>query len=163
MMRAYALVRPFPSVEEYFMKSKVINEGPERTIALVFDEGEEVTAGLLRFAEEQNLTAARFTGIGALSHAVLGFFDLEKRDYQRIEIAEQVEVLSLIGNFALQGAKKKIHAHIVLGKSDGTAHGGHLLEGHVRPTLEVLVVESPGWLQREVDEKTGLPLLNPTA
>jgi hypothetical protein len=145
------------------VRSKVINERPERTIALVFDEGEEVAAGLLQFAEAENITAARFTAIGALSHAVLGFFDLAKRDYRRIEISEQVEVLSLIGNFALHGAKKKTHAHIVLGKSDGTAHGGHLLEGRVRPTLEVIIVESPGWLQREIDEKTGLPLLNPGA
>jgi hypothetical protein len=145
------------------MKCKIINERPERTIALVFDQGEEVAAGLLHFAASENITAARFTAIGALSDAVLGFFDLDKRDYRRIEINEQTEVLSLIGNVALHGAKKKIHAHIVLGKSDGTAHGGHLLEGHVRPTLEVIVVESPGWLQREIDEKTGLPLLRPDA
>lgn len=145
------------------MKSKVINERPERTFALVFDEGEEVAAGLQRFAEEQNLTAARFTAIGALSYAVVGFFDLEKRDYHRIEIAEQVEVLSLIGNIALHGAEKKVHAHIVLGRADGATLGGHLLEGRVRPTLEVIVVESPNWLQREMDEKTGLPLLAPMA
>ena len=67
------------------------------------------------------------------------------------------------GNIALHGAEKKVHAHIVLGKADGTAHGGHLIEGRVRPTLEVVVVESPGWLQREHDEKTGLPLLSPGA
>jgi predicted DNA-binding protein with PD1-like motif len=141
------------------MKTKILNEQP-RTVALVFDEGEEVAEGLLRFAQEENLTAARFTGIGALSRAVLGFFDLEKRDYQHIEIDEQVEVLSLIGNFALHGAQKKIHAHIVLGKSDATAHGGHLLKGWVRPTLELIVIESPSWLRREIDKKTGLPLLS---
>ena len=67
----------------------------------------------------------------------------------------------MLGNIALKGAEKKIHAHIVVGKSDGTAYGGHLLAGWVRPTLEVIVVESPSYLQREMDEKTGLPLLNP--
>jgi len=83
------------------MKTKILNEHPERTIALVFDEGEEIAQGLLQFADEQNLTAARFSAIGALSRATLGFFDLEKRDYRHIEINEQVEVLSLLGNFAL--------------------------------------------------------------
>ncbi len=141
------------------MKIKVLNETPERSLAAVFDPGEEVAAGLLRIAEEQNLTAARLTGIGALSRVVLGYFDLEKRDYREIEIDEQIEVLSLIGNFALHGAEKKVHAHIVVGKSDGTAHGGHLLKGWVQPTLEVLIVESPGFLARKIDEATGLPLI----
>ena len=143
------------------MKTKILNEQPERTIALVFDENEEVASGLLHFAEKQNLTAARLSAIGALSRVVLGFFDLQARDYRRIEINEQVEVISLLGNIALKGAEKKIHAHIVVGKSDGTAYGGHLLAGWVRPTLEVIAIESPSYLQREMDEKTGLPLLNP--
>jgi predicted DNA-binding protein with PD1-like motif len=141
------------------MKCKVLNENPERTLAVVFEPGEEAAAGLLRIAEAENLTAARLTGIGALSGVVLGYFDLEKREYQEIEIAEQVEVLSLIGNFALHGQKKKVHAHIVVGKADGSAHGGHLLKGWVRPTLEVLIVESPSFLAREIDLRTGLPLI----
>lgn len=142
------------------MKIKVLNEAPERTLAAVFDPGEEAAAVLLQIAEEQNLTAARLTGIGALSRVVLGYFDLEKREYREIEINEHVEVLSLIGNFALQGAGKKIHAHIVVGKSDGSAHGGHLLKGWAQPTLEVLIVESPGFLARKIDAKTGLPLIS---
>jgi predicted DNA-binding protein with PD1-like motif len=141
------------------MHIKILNEQPERTIAAVFDPEEEVSAGLQQIAEDQNLTAARFTGIGALSRVILGFFDLEKRDYRPIEINEQLEVLSLIGNFALQGATKKVHAHIVVGKSDVTAHGGHLLKGWVHPTLELLIVESPSFLARTVDEASGLPLL----
>lgn len=142
------------------MLSKVLNEAPERTLALVFNPGEEITVGLLQVAQNLNLTAARFTGIGALSRAVIGFFDLEKRDYRRIEINEQVEVLSLLGNFAVEDSRKKVHAHIVLGKSDGTAHGGHLLQGWVLPTLEVLIIESPSFLARKIDPATGLPLLD---
>jgi len=141
------------------MKTKVLNEAPERTLACVFEPDEEAAAGLLRIADEQNLTAARFTGIGAFSRAVLGYFDLGKREYLKIEINEQVEVLSLIGNFALHGEEKKVHAHVVVGKADGTAHGGHLLKGWVQPTLEVLIVESPGYLSRKIDETTGLPLI----
>ncbi|MEO8352566.1 MAG: PPC domain-containing DNA-binding protein [Chthoniobacteraceae bacterium] len=142
------------------MKIKILNEAPERTLAAVFAPGDEVAAGLLQIATEQNLTAARLTGIGALSRVVLGYFDLEKREYREIEIDEQVEVLSLLGNFALHGAEKKVHAHIVVGKADGSAHGGHVLKGWVRPTLELLIVESPGFLARKIDEATGLPLLS---
>src|SRR5947209_7425328 len=112
------------------MKSKLLHEAPERTFALVFDEGDEVSAGLLAFAREKNLLASQFSGIGAFARVVLGYFDLERRDYKHLPIAEQVEVLSLLGNVALKGNEHKIHAHVVLGKRDGTAHGGHLLEAY---------------------------------
>jgi predicted DNA-binding protein with PD1-like motif len=68
-------------------------------------------------------------------------------------------VLSLIGDIALNKGKPKVHAHVVVGKADGTAHGGHLMEARVRPTLEVIVVESPKHLIRRTDDETGLALI----
>jgi predicted DNA-binding protein with PD1-like motif len=141
------------------MKSKLIYDGPQRTFAVVMDTGDEVLQCLLAFAKEQRLSAAEFTGIGALSDAVLGYFDWRTKDYARIPVNEQVEVLNLTGNVALSEGEPKLHPHIVLGKRDGTAHGGHLLEGHVRPTLEVIVTESPTHLQRRSDPETGLALI----
>jgi hypothetical protein len=141
------------------MKSKLINDGPQRSFAVVLDTGDEVTSCLLAFAKEQDLSAAEFTGLGAFSDAVLGYFDWQKKDYNRIRIAEQVEVLNLTGNIALADGEPKLHPHVVLGKADGSAHGGHLLEGHVRPTLEVIVTESPVHLRRRSDPETGLALI----
>ena len=91
----------------------------------------------------------------------LGYFDWEKKDYQpRSRVREQVEVLSLVGDVALdEGGKPKVHAHVVVGRSDGTTRGGHLLEGHVRPTLEVMLVESPAHLRRRHDPESGLALI----
>jgi predicted DNA-binding protein with PD1-like motif len=74
------------------MKAKLLHEAPERTFALVFDEGDDVTTLLLDFAREQNLHASQFSGIGAFAEVVLGYFDLERRDYKHIPIVEQVEV-----------------------------------------------------------------------
>ena len=141
------------------MKSKLIHEGAQRTFAVVFDKGDDVLENLLAFAKEHKLTAAEFSGLGALSDAVLGYFDWQEKDYRRIPIDEQVEVLNLTGNVALAEGEPKLHPHIVLGKADGTAHGGHLLEAHVRPTLEVIVTESPAHLRRRSDPETGLALL----
>lgn len=141
------------------MKSKLLNQAAERTYAVVFDSGDEAVSGLTQFAREHELSAARFTGIGAFSDVVFGYFDLQLKDYQRLPIAEQVEVASLIGDIALADGEPKLHAHIVVTKRDGSAWGGHLLEGHVRPTLEVLLVESPAYLYREHDPSTGLPLI----
>ena len=143
------------------MKSKVIDSGGERTFALVFDPGEEVIAGLLRFATEHNLMGAHLTAIGAFERVTLGFFELQKKDYKKIAIDEQVELMSLVGNIARDDqGNPKVHAHVVVGKSDGTAHGGHLLDAYVRPTLEVVMVESVRELCRTTRPELGLALLD---
>lgn len=142
------------------MRSKILSEGAERTIALVFDSGDEVMSTLARFAEAEGITAARLTAIGAFSRAVLGYFDWQRKDYDRIPVHEQVEVVALVGDVARERGRPKIHAHAVLGRRDGSTCGGHLLEGHVRPTLEVMLVQSPAHLARTVDAESGLALID---
>lgn len=143
------------------MKAKRLKRDGDETFVLVFAAGDEVMAGLRAFAREHELEAAHFTGIGALSDAVLGFFDWERKDYRRNPVAEQVEVVSLIGDVTAgeKPGEANIHAHIVLGRADGTALGGHLLEAHVRPTLEVIVTKSPSHLRRRKDPVSGLALI----
>ena len=142
------------------MRTKLLHEDQgERTFAVIFETGEDPVAGLTRVAVEQKLSASAFTAIGAFSEAVLGYFDWDKRDYERIPVKEQVEVLALIGDIALQDGKPKLHAHVVLGRRDGSARGGHLLEARVRPTLEVIITESPAHLRRVYDPASGLALI----
>ena len=141
------------------MKSKLITDQAEKTFVLVFETGDEVVAKLLEFAKQQQLAAARFTAIGAFQELTLGYFDWQKKEYLKIPVKEQVEVLSLMGNLVTTDKGPKLHAHIVVGKRDGTAHGGHLIDGHVRPTLEVMLIESPSHLHRRHDDATGLALI----
>jgi predicted DNA-binding protein with PD1-like motif len=115
------------------------------------------------FAREQHLGGSQLTAIGAFSDVTLGFFDRESKKYEKIPIREQVEVLSLIGDVALKDGQPEIHAHVVVGKRDGSAHGGHIMEAHVWPTLEVIVTESPAHLRRVPDAETGLALIAPAA
>ncbi len=117
------------------MKNKVIAEGAERVFALIFDKGDEVISGLTSFAKDHNLTGCHFTAIGAFQDAVLGYFDKKRKDYKKIPVKEQVEVLVLAGDIALKDLNPQVHAHTVLGRSNGTTVGGHLLEAHVWPTL----------------------------
>jgi predicted DNA-binding protein with PD1-like motif len=142
------------------MRVKTLRASDETTFAVIFDKGDEVMAELTEFVRSRQLTAAHFTAIGALSDATLGYFDRRQKDYTKILIREQVEVLSLVGDVALEGNEPKVHAHIVLGKSDGTAHGGHLIDGHVWPILELILTATPGDLRRKSDPETGLALLD---
>jgi len=131
-----------------------------KTFAVIFDTGDEVIAGLTRFAKEQKLTGSHFTAIGAFRDVVLAYFDWEKKEYLKNPVREQVEVVSLIGDVALDpDGSPKVHAHVVLGRRDGSALGGHLMEAHVRPTLEVTLTETPRHLHRRHDSQSGLALI----
>jgi len=142
------------------MRSKQIHENQgQRTFALIFDTGDEAMAGLVALARKNRLGASHFTAIGAFRDVTLGYFDWDAKDYKKIPVREQVEVLSLIGDVALKDGEPKVHAHVVVGRSDGSTRGGHLMEAHVRPTLEVVLTESPEHLRKEVDPESGLALI----
>ena len=138
---------------------------PTRSFAAIFDSGDEPIAGLKAAAREARLDAAQLTGIGAFESAIVGWFDLAARDYRRIEVAEQVEVVSFLGDITLgppDSDEPTVHVHVVLGRADGSLVGGHLLVGRVRPTLEVLITEAPVELRRRHDPATGLALIDRT-
>ena len=142
------------------MRWKLLNEGPEAAYAIVLASGDEAMQCLGRWVREHKIGAGSLTAIGAFERAVLGYFDWAKKDYKRIPVEEQVEVLSLIGDVALSDGKPTLHLHAVLGKSDGSTVGGHLLEGHVRPTLEVTLTQPPSYLRKKKDPETGLALID---
>lgn len=114
---------------------------------------------IMSFAKDQQLKASQFNAIGAFSKVTLGYFDFDIKDYVKIEINEQVEVLNIAGDISLYKDECTVHAHAVVGKKDGTAHGGHLLKAIVHPTLEIILTESPAYLQREIDADSGIPLI----
>jgi uncharacterized protein len=146
---------------ELVMRTKqLLNQNGERMFAVIFETGDDPMAGLTRFAGEHKLGGSSFTAIGAFSEATLGYFDWDRKDYNRIPVGEQVEVLSLLGDITLQDGKAHLHAHVVLGRRDGSACGGHLLEARVRPTLEVIVTEAPAHLRRRRDPTSGLALID---
>ena len=88
--------------------------------------------------------------------------DRGRKAYKVIPIKQQVEVLTLAGDIALFNGQPAVHTHLVVGLSDGAAKGGHLLEAHVYPTLEVIVTVDPVAMQKTFDPETGLALIDPT-
>ncbi len=141
------------------MKSKQIDTQP-RMFALIFQRGDEINQGLTTFAKENTLADASFKAIGALQSVKLGWFNPETKKYQTsVELTEQVELLSLIGDVAQKDGDPIVHAHLVVGRSDGTTAGGHLLNAVVRPTCEVFLMEAPAHLSKALDPESGLVLI----
>ena len=141
------------------MKTKQLTQDDAALYAVIFETGDEVIQGLKDFARRENIRAARFTAIGAFQSATLAYFDWEKKEYQKIPVPEQVEVIVLAGDIAWNDREPVAHVHAVLGRRDGSTVGGHLCDAIVRPTLEVMLTEA-GALQRRLDPESGLALIS---
>jgi predicted DNA-binding protein with PD1-like motif len=142
------------------MKAKVVEDADVVTYVVVCDPGDEAVSALAQFARAEDLEAAQITGVGAFEHATVGWFDRAAREYRRIPVDEQCEVLSLVGDVAEGQDGPIVHVHVVLGLSDGTTRGGHLLEGQVFPTLEVIVTETPARLRKVMRPDIGIALID---
>lgn len=118
------------------MKEKILTSaGGGRTYILVLDEGDEALTSIVAFAEKNEISAASVTAIGAFREATVAFFEFEAKTHREIPVAEQSEVLSMIGDIAVDDAgKASLHLHVVLGLSDGSTRGGHFIRGCVRPS-----------------------------
>jgi uncharacterized protein len=146
------------------MKSRLVSRAPAGVRVVILDSGDEAFAALTKFVNDEKLSAASLTAIGAFERATIGWFDLAAKSYRKIEVNEQCEVLSAIGDVAVDDdGRASLHVHVVLGLSDGTTRGGHFLSGIVRPTLEVVLTEAPATLRRRKRPELGIALVDPGA
>jgi predicted DNA-binding protein with PD1-like motif len=119
------------------MKSRLVwEQAGERTFVVVLESGDEAFATITDFANRNGLGGASLT--------------------------EQCEGLTLLGDIAIgDDGKASLHMHAVLGLQDGSTRGGHFLNGIVRPTLEVTIVETPAHLRRRTQPGLGIALIQP--
>lgn len=143
------------------MQTKLIhNSDGQRTFALIMAPEDEVMTSIIDFARRERVNGASITGIGAFRDAVLQYFDWEEKVYNDIPVTEQVEVAALVGDIGEdEEGRPAVHIHLVLGRRDGSAIAGHLKSARVRPTLELVVTETPSHLRRRRDPGTGLSLI----
>jgi hypothetical protein len=144
------------------MKSqRIASDAKGETLIVVLDDGDEAFSALQAFARKEGVSAASLTAIGAFSRATVGWFDFASKSYKEIAVGEQCEVLSAIGDIAVgDDGKASLHVHVVLGLSDGSTCGGHLLKGTVHPTLEVVLTETPAKLRRRKRADLGIALID---
>ena len=146
------------------MKVQLLNSGePAKQYAVIFYEGDEAFSGLLEFAQKYQITSAHFTAIGAVNGATLGWFEPQRKKYKKISINGQHEVIGMSGDIALYQGKPVVHTHMLVGASDGTTRGGHVLAAYVSPTLEVMITVDPATMQKRFDPDTDLTLIDPSA
>ncbi|NNF06679.1 MAG: DNA-binding protein [Candidatus Eisenbacteria bacterium] len=129
------------------------------SFVLRLERGEEIHETLKAFARDKGIEGAVVSGIGAVQSAELGFYHLDRQEYERRALPEITELLSLQGNLCLLEGKPFLHAHVVLMKSDFTLAGGHLFAATIAVTGEFHIQPTESMV-RLPDPKVGLPLLN---
>ncbi|MBN8944147.1 MAG: DNA-binding protein [Rhizobiales bacterium] len=144
------------------MQYRQVAEGAAgRTFVVILEPGEEVLTTLAGFAAENAIAGASLTAIGAFQGATIGWFDLPAKSDRKIPVQEQCEALIAIGDGAEgDDGRPSLHVHAVLGLSDGTMRDGHLLEAHVQPTREVILIETPMHLRRRRRPELGIALID---
>lgn len=122
--------------------------------------GEEIVGAVTRFARDMRIDTGAVTGIGSVNNVVLGYFDMATKEYLKKTIEPDTEIVSLAGNIALKEGQAFPHLHVTLGTRDFQAFAGHLFEGRVAATCELVIRHLPGIVQRKKDDATGLFLLD---
>lgn len=131
-----------------------------REFAVIFASGDEVMSGISDFAAEQKIVSARFTAIGSLKDGSFCWYDPDRKLYKAINIHQQMELLTLIGDIALYQGKPVAHAHASVSTADGAGQGGHLLKGVTAQTVELFVTAYPTPLKKMLDKDTDLKLIS---
>jgi len=129
----------------------------EKSFLIRLMSGDDILISLQKFCKEyQEIGAGKINGIGAVSHAVLGFYN--GHEYLENNFEEAFEILSLLGNIA---ENQIVHLHGIFGRKDGSCIGGHILPGCIVSfTCEIhLTVLIPS-VERAKDIETNLQLLN---
>lgn len=129
------------------------------TYFLRLDPDRDIPTAIVDFAADQCIDAGTVTGIGTGHDWVLGFFDRSTCEYARQAFGGEWEILALGGNLAIKDGRPFAHLHVVLGGPDFRTVGGHLFEGSVSSTAELVIRKLPGYQLRGRDEATGLHLL----
>lgn len=122
------------------------------------DLGEDIIAQLKKLCEDEQIRLGKVEAIGATDRAVIGVYDLEKKEYYPEEINEFMEITSLNGNITAMDGKPYIHLHATLADQRHAIHGGHVLEMRVGATCEMFVTVLDGKVTRTRNEALGINL-----
>jgi len=100
-------------------------------------------------------TAVVISGIGQLKDFKLGYFK-EKGNYTPQHFKTPHELLSLEGNIIKQDEEYIFHLHAILSNENKDVVGGHLIEGLVEVTNEIVLLKTDVKVDRKVEDSTGL-------
>lgn len=120
--------------------------------------GDEVHSSLAEIAGREGISGGWFSGIGAASDVELGYYHLDRKDYDRTRIAGDVEIASASGSLGIVDGKPFVHLHAVVSDHECVPRAGHLFHAVSAATLEFVLLAAQEPIERTLDEETALKL-----
>jgi predicted DNA-binding protein with PD1-like motif len=124
------------------------------------DRGEEIVTFLQEFCETHDVRSGLISGLGSVTKAELGLYDLEKKEFLKKEFEGIFEIASMNGNISRMDGKPYLHIHAVLSDAGCRTYGGHFAMGVVGATCEIVVTPFEYKADRQFSEEIGLNLLD---
>lgn len=122
--------------------------------------GEKIIENLKQFCAKNKIKCGYFSGIGALGEAELAHYIVENKKYTSKILKQPLEIVNMTGNVTTMNNEVYLHCHITLSDEEMKAIAGHLKEGIIAATCEIVLVELNTAISRRYDDLTGLNLLD---
>lgn len=123
------------------------------------EKGEDIVKSLTKLVKDEDIKLGKVTGIGAVDDIEIGLFHTKEKRYYSKKIQGDMEIVSLAGNISTMKDEKYLHLHIAVGDENLKVHGGHLNAARVSATVEIIIDEIDGEIDRKFDEEIGLNLI----
>ena len=138
------------------MFSKLCND----TYVLRLEIGEEIVETIKKFCAAEKLLCAEISGIGAVSQATLGFYNVKNREYSKTVIEGPLEMVSLLGSVTEKDGEPYLHLHASFSGKDCNCVGGHLNGAVIGVTCEIFIRKINGAIGRRTQEDIGINILD---
>jgi len=136
------------------MKSKKI----ENTYFVRLERGEKIIESIKDFCTKNSIKLGYFSGIGALGEVELAHYIVDNKKYTSKVFKQPLEITNMTGNITTMDSEIYLHCHITLGDEEMKSIAGHLVEGKITATCEIVLVSIEGNINRKHDEFIGLNL-----
>lgn len=126
------------------------------TIVARMDRGEEILAEVKEICTRENIRLASISALGAVSHVLVGLYQMENKSYYSITLDKDMELTALVGNVTTKDGEVYLHLHATFSDINGNAFGGHLNEAVISGTCEMFIQKIDGDIGRCINPDTGL-------
>ncbi len=127
----------------------------DRIVARI-DRGEEVVSSIEKIAKAESIKLGKVSALGALGDFTVGVYKVSEQKYYPNHFTGDFEIVSLFGTICTKEGEYYGHFHLSAGDGEGRVFGGHLNEGIISATCEMVIDIIDGQVERQVDSDTGL-------
>ena len=130
-------------------------------IVLRLDKGDEITESILTVAGKEKIALAFVSGIGATDNFTVGVFNTDKKEYEKFCFnGGNYEINSLTGNITTLNKEPYLHLHITCTGEGCKVKGGHLINGVISLTAEIIITVIDGNAGRKFNENLKINTLS---